>query len=229
MGILQRFKDIMSSNVNALLDKAEDPSKLIDQYMRDLEDDLGKVKSETASVMAEEKRIGREFAENQEEIEKMERYARKALIAGNDSDARVFLEKKEDLTAKAEVLKQSWDQAKANADSMKKMHDKLYHDMEELRGRKEAVKAKMALAKTQEKMNKIGSSFHGASDRLSAFDRMEAKADQILDKANAMAELNQPDESQTSVENLMDKYDDKETKNSQVDAELDALKKELGL
>ena len=58
-GIITRFKDIMSSNINALLDKAEDPSKMIDQYLRNLECDLGKVKSETASVMAEEKRAKR--------------------------------------------------------------------------------------------------------------------------------------------------------------------------
>ena len=48
MGILKRFKDIMSSNINALLDKAEDPEKMIDQYLRDLQEDLRKVKSETA-------------------------------------------------------------------------------------------------------------------------------------------------------------------------------------
>ena len=47
MGILKRFKDIMSSNINALLDKAEDPEKMIDQYLRDLQEDLRKVKSET--------------------------------------------------------------------------------------------------------------------------------------------------------------------------------------
>ena len=49
MGILTRFKDIMSANINALLDKCEDPEKMIDQYMRNLESDLGKVKAETAS------------------------------------------------------------------------------------------------------------------------------------------------------------------------------------
>ena len=45
MGVIQRFKDIMSANINAMLDKAENPEKMIDQYMRNLEDDLGKVKS----------------------------------------------------------------------------------------------------------------------------------------------------------------------------------------
>ena len=55
MGIMTRFKDIMAANFNALLEKVEDPEKMIDQYLRNLEDDLGEVKKETASVMADEK------------------------------------------------------------------------------------------------------------------------------------------------------------------------------
>jgi phage shock protein A len=229
MGILQRFKDIMSANVNAVLDKAEDPAKMVDQYIRDLESDLGKVKSETAAVMAEEKRTRREYDENREEIEKMDRYARKALQAGNEQDARTFLEKKAAVTAKEDVLLSAWQQAKNNADSMKQMHDKICKDLSDLRARKETIKAKMTLAKTQEKMNKIGSSFDGAADRLAAFDRMEAKADQMLDKANAMAELNQKGEAENSVENLMKKYDSSTETASGVDDELEALKKEMGL
>ena len=63
MGILKRFKDIMASNINALLDKAEDPEKMIDQCLRDLNSDLGKVKAETAAVMADEQRAKRELDE----------------------------------------------------------------------------------------------------------------------------------------------------------------------
>ena len=66
--ILTRFKDIMSANINALLDKCEDPEKMIDQYMRNLESDLGKVKAETASVMAEETRAKRELDECTEQV-----------------------------------------------------------------------------------------------------------------------------------------------------------------
>ena len=65
MGILARFKDIMSSNINALLDKMEDPEKMIDQILRNLQSDLGEVKAETAGVMAEEARAKRELAECQ--------------------------------------------------------------------------------------------------------------------------------------------------------------------
>ena len=228
MGILQRFKDIMSANMNAMLDKAEDPVKMVDQYMRDLESDLGKVKSETAAVMAEEKRTKRELDENQEQIDKMERYAKKALMAGNDQDARTFLEKKADLASQREVLQKSFEQAQANAQSMRKMHDKLCSDIEELKKRKESIKAKMTLAKTQEKLNKIGSSYEGVGDKMSAFDRMEEKANRMLDEANAMAELNQKEED-TSVEALMNKYEEDDSGKSLVEDELEAMKRELGL
>ena len=108
MGIIQRFADIMSANINALLDKAEDPAKMIDQYLRNLESDLGKVKAETAAVMAEETRSKRELQECEEEIAKMQTYAEKAVMAGNDSDAKTFLEKKASLTEKKASLEQTY-------------------------------------------------------------------------------------------------------------------------
>ena len=85
MGIMERFKDIMAANINALLDKAEDPEKMIDQYLRNLESDLGKVKAETASVIAEESRARRALDECNANITKMQTYAEKAVAAGNET------------------------------------------------------------------------------------------------------------------------------------------------
>lgn len=136
MGILTRFKDIMASNVNALLDKAEDPEKMIDQYMRNLQSDLGKVKAETASVMADESRAKRELDENTAEINKMQAYAEKALQAGNEDDARKFLEKKAALSKTNETLQKTYDMAAANSAKMRQMHDKLVTDMNSLEEKK---------------------------------------------------------------------------------------------
>ena len=69
MGIMTRFKDIMAANVNALLDKAEDPEKMIDQYLRNLEPDFEKVKEEKDSIMAYEKSARRKLDECNEEID----------------------------------------------------------------------------------------------------------------------------------------------------------------
>lgn len=226
--IITRFKDIMSSNINALLDKAEDPSKMVDQYLRNLESDLGKVKAETASVMAEEKRAKRELDECNEQINKMQNYAEKALIAQNESDAKLFLEKKTQLSKNQQSLQQSYDIAADNATKMRSMHDKLVKDIGDVNARRDQLKAKLAVAKTQERLNKIGSSVTGAKGNLSAFDKMEDKINKQLDEANAMAELNSSKEEE-SIEDLMSKYDDNKESNSEVDDELQALKNKLGL
>lgn len=223
--ILKRFKDIMSANINALLDKAEDPEKIIDQYIRDIESDLGKVKAETAAVMASETRAKRELDECLAEMEKMQKYAQKALLAGNEKDARAFLEKKVRLGEQQTILQKNYELAAANAEKMKNMHDKLVRDMQDLESRRAAVKSKIAVAKTQEKMNKLGSGISGAGEAMSAFDKMEEKANRMLDEAEALSQLNAPAED--PVEDLMEKYDEKES--PQVEDELAALKEKLGL
>ena len=226
MGILTRFKDIMSANINALLDKCEDPEKMIDQYMRNLESDLGKVKAETASVMAEETRCKRELDECTADVAKYQSYAEKALKAGNEADARTFLEKKQQLVSKQATLQQTYNIAADNAAKMRQMHDKLVNDISDLRARKETIKAKVAVAKAQERVNQVGSSLRGVSNNMSAFDRMEEKANKMLDTANAMAQLNES--ANTNVDDLARKYDlDDVAGTSDIDDELAALKAKL--
>ena len=228
-GILSRFKDIMSSNINALLDKVEDPMKMIDQYLRNLESDLGKVKAETAAVMAEETKSKRELDECIDSINKMKTYAEKALLSGNEADARTFLSKKGELNNKLISLQQTYDMAKENSTKMREMHDKLIKDISQLNTRRDELKAKMAVANTQEKLNKVGSSVNGAIGNMSKFDEMEAKINKKLDTANAMAELNNS-QKEENIEDLIAKYDN-ETKNtsSEIDDELSELKSKLGL
>ncbi|MCM1183756.1 MAG: PspA/IM30 family protein [Roseburia sp.] len=226
MGIIERFKDIMSANINALLDKAEDPEKMIDQYLRNLESDLGKVKAETASVIAEESKAKRALDECNQNIAKMQSYAEKAVAAGNDADARQFLTQKKVYTDQLASLQSTYQMASDNAAKMRGMHDKLVKDIDELNARRDAIKAKMAAAKTQQHINEIGSSVAGVSNDMSAFERMEEKANKMFDEANAMAELNKS-AGETSIDNLTSKYD-APGGDASVDDELAALKAKLG-
>ena len=219
MSILKRFTDIMSSNINALLDKAEDPVKMIDQLMRNLNDDLNKVKAETASIMAEETRAKREVDECQSDVNKMLDYAKRAVDAGNDDDARQFLSKKASLTEKLTALNSKYEIAKTNSEKMKQMYNKLTLQIEELNERRSTIKAKVASAKMQERINKMGASISNSKSSLDSFSRMEEKANRMLDEANAMAELNS--KQSDGIEDLMSKYD---TNNSSVEDELVALK-----
>ena len=222
MGIMTRFKDIMAANFNALLDRAEDPEKMIDQYLRNLEQDFAKVKAETASIMAEEKSAKRKLDECDEEMNRMTEYAKKAVAAGNDGEAKQFLTRKAELTEKRAVLSQNYTLAK-----MRQMHDKLAGDISSLKSKRDMLKAKVKVAETQKKINQMGSGLADAGNNMAAFDRMEDKVNKMLDEANAMGELNASAEG-NSIEELAKKYDAQED-NSAVDDELAALKAEMGL
>ncbi len=225
MGILSRFKDIMSSNINALLDKAEDPEKMIDQTLRNLNNDLAKVKEETAEVMADEAKAKRNLDECNAEIARMQQYAEKAVVAGNDADATRFLTEKSKLVAKQATLQQVYDVSAANAMKMRQMHDKLVNDIAELDSRKDAIKAKIRLAKAQQDINKMTSKVNSESS-FASFQRMEDKADAMLDVASAEAELNATTAT-SEVDSLTAKYDG--SPDAAVQDELAALKAKMGM
>ena len=227
MGIMTRFKDIMTANMNALLDKAEDPEKMIDQYLRNLESDFAKVKAETASIMAEEKSSKRKLEECDAEIAKMGEYAKKAVAAGNDTDARQFLTKKNELTQKREVLAKDYELAQTNSEKMRQMHDKLESDISAMKSKRDMLKAKVKVAQTQKKINEMGAGIESAGNNAAAFARMEEKVNKMLDEADAIGELNKS-ASGNDIDDLTSKYDTAGT-NSDVDDELAALKAEMGL
>jgi phage shock protein A len=225
VAILDRFADIIKANVNALLDKMEDPSKMIDLYLNEMMEDLAEVKRSTASVMAEETRTKRMLDANQAEVAKYAELARKAVAAGNDGDARVFIAKKQELENVGAGLMTAYAAAHENAVKMRQMHDKLTSDIETLRARREMIKAKVTVAKTQETINKVSTATQKTQGAMNAFKRMEDKADRMLDEVNAAAKLNE--EPADPAKALAEKYALKET--SSVDDELRALKEELGV
>lgn len=225
MGIVTRFKDIMESNINALLDKCEDPSKMVDQQLVNLRKDLAQVKVETAGVMADAKAANRKVDECQANIDKYNQAAINAVKAGKDDDARQLLAKKQQYEQQMVKLQQNAALANTNADKMRQMHDKLVSDIDSLETRKDTIKATEATAKAQDRMNKMVSGGTKAASSLEAFERMEAKANKHLDAAMAEADLNAGN---NAVSDLAEKYAGGGNTTS-VDAELDALKASLGM
>ena len=225
MGILARFTDIISANINALLDKAEDPNKMIDQYLRKMTSDLMDVKRETAAVMAEESRTKRLQEENEKEVAKYRELAKKALLAQNEEDARVFLTKKQELETVGAGLQMAAAVAHENAVKMRQMHDKLVQDINTLNARSQSIKAKNAVAKTQERVTKM-SAGGNAEGAMSAIDRMEDRVNRRLDEANSRTDLDLMPIDETQA--LEMKYKVREIDVS-VNNELAELKAEMGL
>lgn len=225
MGIISRFSDIMKSNINAMLDKCEDPAKMVDQTLRDLREDLAKVKQETAGVMADAKEANRRVADCKAQVERYTVAATNAVKAGNDGDARTLLAKKQQYDEQLISLQKAADLANTNADKMRQMHDKLVNDISTLETRKDTIKATAAAAKAQERINKMQDGGKRASSSIDAFSRMEAKANKALDQAMAHADLNSAKDSATD---LAEKYAGAGGSAS-VDDELASLKASLGM
>ncbi len=222
MGIITRFADIMKSNINALLDKAEDPAKMVDQYLVDLRENLADVKKETAGVIAAEAKAKRAVDEAKEKVEKATLSAQNALKAGDEDAARKLIAEKQRHETSLADREKAYALAHENADKMRQMYDKLVEDIRELEDRKANIKAKSAAAKAQSKINDLTSGID-STDSLEAFDRMEAKADEAFDKAMAEAELNVEKD---DVDDLVEKYS---SSSASVDDELAKMKAELGL
>lgn len=220
MGVFQRIADVMSANINDLLDKAEDPEKMAKQYLRQALEDLSEVKANTATIIADEKQCKRNLDEANAQVKKYDGLARKAVSAGNDNDARVFLTEKNKAVKTAEAAQAAYDAAKANADKMRALYTKLNNDVSTLQSRLKNIHAMSAVADAQETVSRMTGKDYGGG--LAKFDAMEDRVRQKLDASSASMELASAPANEADA--LAAKYG---SEGSDVDSELAALKAEL--
>lgn len=221
MSMLSRFTNIMSLNVRSMLEKHKDSTKEMKKILDILNDNLLRVKAETNGVRLQETRSRRELDDLNDEISKLVRYAKKALDAGRDSEARRFLNKKSDLSVKHAELENKYNIAKENSTKITQMYDKLLSEISELNSRGEEVKAKFNAAKIQESKNKL-------EGQAGAFKEVEEKADRVLKQAEIMDELNSlnSNEEKDDFDELFAalEAEDSEGKNTSIEDELNMLK-----
>jgi phage shock protein A len=105
MGIFTRFRDIVSSNINAMLDKAEDPEKLIKLMISEMEDTLVEIKASCAGVMANSKKVQRQLDEVQSREEYWKERAELGVNKGRDDLAREALMEKRRYSDRADAFK----------------------------------------------------------------------------------------------------------------------------
>ena len=204
MGILSRANDILRSNINAILDKAENPEKMINQYLVDAKSDLAKVKSETAGIVAEETRSKRVLEANNDNIARYEALAAKAVLAGEDEDALKFLAEQTKYEQSGKAMLEAYNLSAVNAEKMRELYKKLVTDISALESKRQEIAAKASAARAQDTVNKIAAGAGNYSNVLSKFDEMERKVDAKLDKAFAEADLNKMP--QNEVDDLEKKY-----------------------
>ena len=225
MGILQRFSDIMSANINSLLSGAEEKNagKLLEKYLADARANLEELKSETSAIIADEMAAARRVAANNEEIAKYDRYAEQAVLAGNDDDARKFLDAKSQLVAKKAELEAAYETAK-----MRQMTRKLMEDIASAEGKMVELRAKLTVAEHKEKMDDLMHKVAGRTD-MSGFENMMEAVQKRIDSVDAKVALNEELADKMDIKKLEEKYSEKAAEvSASVEADLAALKARLG-
>lgn len=222
MGILERFSDIMGSNVNALLDKMEDPEKMIDQNLRKMREDLAEAKKGTAQMMASVDEAKDRLVEKEDLVLRYQAAAENALRAGDEASAREALQRKQDAQRSAADMQERLTAAESKSYQMQQMYEKLVRDVSEMESRREDLKSTAAMAKSQENINRIMSGSKRRSSAMESFEKMEDKVNRRLREAEAEAELGRP-----GKDDILEKYGGPSV--GSVDDELSKLKASMGL
>jgi phage shock protein A len=221
MGIFKRVSDVLKANINDMISKAENPEKMLNQMLIDMNEHLIESKKGVASAIADEKRLERQISENQMQAQEWEKKAMLAVKAGKEDLAKEALLRKQEYVNYASELKPQWEAQHAAVEKLKGSLRELQSKIEEAGRKKNILIARSKRAETQKKIQSVMGSIADNS-AFDVFDRMSAKVDKIEAEADAMAEL-----SETTDQSLEKRFKELESSGVNADALLEDLKKKM--
>ncbi len=223
MGILDRIRTVLKSNINALISKAEDPEKMLNQLIIDMNEQLLEAKKQVAMAIADEKKLERQMLENKNQGEDWEKKAMLAVRAGKDDLAKEALVRKQEYDGYAAGFQKEYEGQHAAVEQLKDALRQLSAKIEEANRKKNLLIARAKRAEAQKQIQQTMGSLAGGSS-FDTFDRMAEKVDQIEAEADAMKELS----SVTADQKLEDKFKELESSGAGADKLLEDLKAKMG-
>ena len=220
MGIFQRISDIVSANFNDMVEKYEDPEKMLRQAVREMEDAIRTARPDVAKAMASEKTITKELASNEAQCDLWAKRAETAVGAGDDELARKALTRKREYEKIVAALKDQHEAATEASQTLRHQLEAMQSKQKEAERRLGTLVARKKAAEVRTKMAESQAALGANLDRdaFDKFDRLTKKVEMAEAEAEAMSELarsgrdaDEPEES--SAEDL------------DIEAELAALKK----
>jgi phage shock protein A len=188
MGLFDRVSRVIRSNLNAAVSSAEDPAKVLDQAIIDMQEDLVQMRQAVAGAIATQKRVEQQYNQAQSEANTWQQRAQLALQKGDEDLARQALMRKKTQAETATALKNQLDSQSANVDQLKRNLIGLESKLAEAKTKKDMLKARASAAKANEQLQQTTSRMN-TSSAMAAFERMEEKVLQMEAKSAAVAEL----------------------------------------
>lgn len=222
MGLLDRVGMVIRSNLNALVSAAEDPEKILEQTIIDMNADLVKLRQAVAQAIAAQKRLEQQYTQNLKDAQQWEERARLALSRGDEALALEALNRKKTAADTAVALKAQVDQMAVQVKTLKDNLTALESKISEAKTKKEMLKARARAAKASEQIHQAVSKV-GTSNAMAAFERMEDKVLQMEARSQAIAEL--------SGDTLESKFQALQSSANKQDVEFELLemKRQMGL
>ncbi len=219
MGLFDRISRVVRSNLNDIVSNAEDPEKILEQSVLEMQEDLVQLRQGVAQAIAAQKRSEQQYNQAQNEANKWQRNAQLALQKGDESLARQALERKKSFSENANTIKTTLDSQVGQIDTLKRSLIGLESKISEAKTKKDMLKARSAAAKAQENLQSTVGRL-GTSSAAAAFERMEEKVLMQEARGQAAGELAGSD--------LESQFAQLES-GSGVDDELAALKAQMSL
>lgn len=223
MGIFERMKTVISSNINDLISKSENPEKMLNQLVLDMNEQMIESKKAVAMAIADEKKLEREALENKRQADDWEKKAMLAVRAGRDDLAKEALVRKQEYEGYAVQLSTQWQAQKESVEKLKDSLRQLQNKIDEASRKKNILIARAKRAEAQDKINKTMSSISGNKSAFDTFDRMSKKVDEIEARTEAHKEL----EEMSSGASLEKQFAQLESSGAGADLLLEQLKAKM--
>jgi phage shock protein A len=188
MGLFDRLSRVVRANLNDLVSKAEDPEKVLEQAVIDMQEDLIQLRQAVARAIAEQKSSETKYNKEQSEANKWDQRAKLALQKGDETLAREALKRKKSHTETATALKQQLEMQSVSVGQLKQNLTALESKISEAKTKKNMLQARVKAAKAQEEIQRAVGSID-TSSAMSTFERMEQKVIEAESRANAYGEL----------------------------------------
>lgn len=188
MGIFQRLGTVIRAQLNALIGRAEDPAKVLDQLVLDMRGQLAKTKQEVATAIADEKKLLAQVDKEKKSSEDWERRAMLAVQEGRDDLAKQALMRHNEHMQAAQQLQETWVRHKSDVEQLKSSLRELNDKIEDAKRKKNLLVARQRRAEAQGRIQETMSSMSDQS-AFQAFQRMEERIEDMERQAVAANEL----------------------------------------
>jgi phage shock protein A len=223
MGIFSRLAQLIKSNLNDLISRSEDPEKMLNQIVLDMNNQLVEAKKQVAASIADEKRLAKQYEQEAANAQEWERRAMMALRAGNEVLAKEGLSRKREHDELAATYNEQWIKQKAAVDQLKKALRLLSDKIEEAKRKRNVLVARKKRAEAQMAIQETMSGLRDQS-AFATFDRMAQKIDQLEAEAEAQGEIAE----EYTGDTLAAQFQQLEQTHS-ADDDLVALKRKMGI